>query len=158
MSVEIRRARREDLEAIVRLHEEDELGGHGDAWRPETQAAYEAAFAAIAASPENELYVAEAEGRVVGTFQLTFIPNLTGRGALRVKVASVKVGARLRSRGIGARMMAFAEAAARFRGARILELTSNGTREDAHRFYEERMGFRRSSYGFTKRLDAPGAG
>ena len=151
MHISIRKARAEDLEAIIRLHEEDSLGSHGDAWLPETKPAYEAAFAAIAASPENTLYVAESEGRVVGTFQLTFIPNLTGRGATRVKIESVKVAAALRSQGLGARMMAFAEAEARTRGARSMELTSNKRRTDAHRFYE-RLGFARSHEGFKKSL------
>jgi GNAT superfamily N-acetyltransferase len=151
MSPSIREARADDLEAIVRLHEEDALGTHGDAWIPENRDAYEAAFAAIAGSRDNILYVAEWGRRVVGTFQLTFIPNLTGRGALRVKIESVKVKADLRSRGIGARMMAFAEAQARSRGARLLELSSNKTRGDAHRFYE-RLGFARSHEGFKKKL------
>lgn len=151
MSPSIREARADDLEAIVRLHEEDALGTHGDAWVPENRDAYEAAFAAIAGSRDNTLYVAEWDDRVVGTFQLTFIPNLTGRGALRVKIESVKVKADLRSRGIGARMMAFAEAQARSRGARLLELSSNKTRGDAHRFYE-RLGFARSHEGFKKKL------
>jgi GNAT superfamily N-acetyltransferase len=151
MSPSIREARADDLEAIVRLHEEDALGTHGDAWVPENRDAYEAAFTAIAGSRDNTLYVAEWDGRVVGTFQLTFIPNLTGRGALRVKIESVKVKADLRSRGIGAHMMAFAEAQARSRGARLLELSSNKTRGDAHRFYE-RLGFARSHEGFKKKL------
>jgi GNAT superfamily N-acetyltransferase len=151
MPISIREARAEDLEAIIRLHEEDSLGSHGDAWLPETKPAYEAAFAAIAASPDNTLYVAESEGRVVGTFQLTLIPNLTGRGATRVKVESVKVSAALRSQGIGARMMAFAEEAARAGGARTMELTSNKRRTDAHRFYE-RLGFSKSHEGFKKSL------
>ena len=151
MPISIREARAEDLEAIIRLHEEDSLGSHGDAWLPETKPAYEAAFAAIAASPDNTLYVAENEGRVVGTFQLTLIPNLTGRGATRVKVESVKVSAALRSQGIGARMMAFAEEAARAGGARTMELTSNKRRTDAHRFYE-RLGFSKSHEGFKKSL------
>ncbi len=151
MPISIREARAEDLEAIIRLHEEDSLGSHGDAWLPETKPAYEAAFAAIAASPDNTLYVAESEGRVVGTFQLTLIPNLTGRGATRVKVESVKVSAALRSQGIGARMMAFAEEAARAGGARTMELTSNKRRADAHRFYE-RLGFAKSHEGFKKSL------
>lgn len=90
-------------------------------------------------------------GEVVGTFQLTFIPNLTGRGALRVKVESVKVKAARRSSGIGARMMVFAEDHARSSGARAMELTSNKTRKDAHRFYE-RLGFSRSHEGFKKKL------
>ena len=151
MTVSIRPARTEDLEGIVRLHAEDALGGHGDAWGPEDEAVYEAAFAAIAASPENELYVAQSAGRVVGTFQLTFIPSLTGRGTLRVKIGSVKVAAEHRSQGIGAQMMAFAETIALSRGARRLELTSNVAREDAHRFYA-RLGFARSHAGFTKKL------
>lgn len=150
-NVLIREAARQDLEAIVRLHEEDALGGHGDVWSEETRPLYEAAFRAIAESPCNRLYVAVMDGAVIGTFQLTFIPNLTGRGALRVKVESVKVAARLRSQGTGARMMAFAEEEARARGARLLELTSNAARADAHRFYE-RIGFAKSHVGFKKKL------
>ena len=147
----VREATAEDLEAIIRLHEEDELGSHGDVWSLETQPAYEAAFAAIARSPENKLFVATEGHEVIGTFQLTFIPNLTGRGALRVKVESVKVKAARRSGGIGAKMMVFAEEYARARGAAMLELTSNKTRTDAHRFYE-RLGFSRSHEGFKKKL------
>ncbi len=147
----IRKARASDLEAIIRLHEEDSLGTHGDMWLPETRPAYEAAFAAIERSPENSLFVAVEGDEVVGTFQLTFIPNLTGRGALRVKVESVKVKAARRSGGIGAQMMAFAEDHARTHGAAMLELTSNKTRTDAHRFYE-RLGFSRSHEGFKKKL------
>jgi GNAT superfamily N-acetyltransferase len=150
-SLRIREAEAGDLEAIIRLHEEDELGSHGDAWLPETRPAYEAAFAAIARSPENRLFVALDGDEVVGTFQLTFIPNLTGRGALRVKVESVKVKAARRSGGIGARMMEFAEEHARAQGAALLELTSNKTRGAAHRFYE-RLGFSRSHEGFKKKL------
>ena len=147
----IRQAGAGDLEAIVRLHEEDELGSHGDAWTPENRPAYEAAFAAIARSPENRLFVAIDNNEIVGTFQLTFIPNLTGRGAMRVKVESVKVKAARRSGGIGGQMMTFAEHYAREQGARAMELTSNKTRKDAHRFYE-RLGFTRSHEGFKKKL------
>jgi GNAT superfamily N-acetyltransferase len=147
----VREARFEDLEAVIRLHEEDKLGSHGDAWNPETKPAYEAAFQAIARSPENTLFVAVDGDEVIGTFQLTFIPNLTGRGATRVKVESVKVKSARRSGGIGARMMAFAEDYARTNGAAAMELTSNKTRKDAHRFYE-RLGFSRSHEGFKKKL------
>ena len=150
-ALQFREARAEDLEAIIRLHEEDELGAHGDVWSPETRPAYEAAFTAIAKSPENMLFVAADGDEVVGTFQLTFIPNLTGRGALRVKVESVKVKAACRSGGIGAKMMAYAEEVARSRGAAAMELTSNKVRKDAHRFYE-RLGFTRSHEGFKKNV------
>ncbi len=147
----IREARAGDLEAIVRLHEDDTLGGLEDAWTPETRGTYLAAFAAIAANHDNTLYVAEIEGRVVGTFQITLFPTLTGRGATRVRIGAVQVAAALRSQGIGARMIAFAEAAARARGARSVELSSNKRRTDAHRFYE-RLGYARSHEAFKKRL------
>ncbi len=62
MTLAIREARAEDLEAIVRLHEGDTLGSHGDVWRADTRAFYAGAFAAIAASPDNALYVAELDG------------------------------------------------------------------------------------------------
>jgi len=97
------------------------------------------------------LFVALDGDEVVGTFQLTFIPNLTGRGTTRVKVESVKVKAARRSGGIGATMMAFAEQQARIGGAAAMELTSNKTRRDAHRFYE-RLGYSRSHEGFKKKL------
>jgi GNAT superfamily N-acetyltransferase len=147
----IREAEAGDLEVIIRLHEEDELGSHGDVWSPETRPAYEAAFAAIQRSPENQLFVAVDGREIVGTFQLTFIPNLTGRGTMRVKVESVKVRAARRSTGIGARMMVFAEEHARKYGAGAMELTSNKTRGNAHRFYE-RLGYSRSHEGFKKKL------
>jgi GNAT superfamily N-acetyltransferase len=147
----IREARAEDLEPIVRLHEDDTLGGLEDAWTPETRAVYAAAFAAIAANPDNTLYVAELDGQVVGTFQITVFPTLTGRGATRVRIGAVQVAAHLRSKGIGARMIACAEAEGRARGARSVELSSNKRRTDAHRFYE-RIGYHRSHEAFKKRL------
>ncbi|KAB0269495.1 GNAT family N-acetyltransferase [Microvirga brassicacearum] len=151
IDLQIRDAEAADLEAIIRLHEEDELGGRGDAWTAENRDAYEKAFTAIDRSPDNRLFVALQDGEVVGTFQLTFIPNLTGRGALRTKVESVKVKRSKRSLGIGARMMDFAADAARARGASLLELTSQKSRKDAHRFYE-RIGYSSSHEGFKRKL------
>ena len=147
----IREAEAQDLEPIVRLHGEDTLGGLEDAWTPETRGTYEAAFAAIAANPDNTLYVVELDGRVVGTFQITVFPTLTGRGATRMRIGAVQVAAELRSKGIGARMIAFAEEAGRARGARSVELSSNKRRTEAHRFYE-RIGYARSHEAFKKRL------
>jgi GNAT superfamily N-acetyltransferase len=149
--ITIREARIDDLEAIIRLHEADDVGGHGDAWTPENRRAYEDAFAAVQRSPDNTLFVAVEGGAVIGTFQLILIPSLTGRGALRAKLASVQVRADRRSLGIGARMVAFAEEAAWARGAKALELTSAKPRADAHRFYE-RLGYARSHEGFKKVL------
>lgn len=148
---EMRPARDEDIEAIVRIFTGDPAGGHGDGWSSETRPAYRAAFAAIDRSPDNTVFVAEVQGRVIGTFQITIIPGLVGRGRTRAKIESVHVRRDMRGHGVGAVMMAFAEREAAQRGARLMELTSNKARGDAHRFYE-RLGFQRSHEGFKKTL------
>jgi GNAT superfamily N-acetyltransferase len=147
----IREAEDRDLEAIVRLHEADDVGAHGDAWTAENRPAYEAACAAIRQNPWTGLYVAVSGGEVVGTFQLSFRPGITGRGALHASLESVQVRGDRRSGGIGAKLVAFAERQARERGAASLQLMSNKKRLDAHRFYE-RLGFNRSHEGFKKSL------
>ena len=127
------------------------MGGHGDSWTEENRPAYEAAFAQIAVSPRDHLYVAVLGREIVGTFQLSIVPALTSRGQVRAVLWSVQVRSDQRSRGIGAQMVAFAEAQAKARGAAILQLTSNKTRPDAHRFYE-RLGYAKSHEGFKKKL------
>ena len=147
----IREALADDIEAIVRLHEADQLGGHGDAWTEAHRPAYEAAFAAIATSPHVTLYVVQEDREVVGAFQLVITPGLTGRGSVRARLESVQVRADRRSRGIGAELVAHAVAEARRAGASAMELTSNKHRPEAHRFYQ-RLGFLRSHEGFRKLL------
>lgn len=150
-TIEIRPAIADDLAVIVGLHEADSLGGHGDRWSPRTRGLYEAAFSAIADSPADALFVALHEGEVVGTFQLTLIPVLTGLGRRVARLGSVQVRADQRSRGIGAAMVEAAEREAARRGAALVELASNLARRDAHRFYE-RLGYAKSHAGFKKVL------
>lgn len=153
--IALRAARAADLAAIVRLHEGDEFGRRRDVWSDGNRPAYEAAFAAIAGSPDNALFVAVEDGdegeAVVGVFQITLIPSIAARGGARARVEGVQVHADRRSAGIGAMMMAHAESWARGRGAASIELGSNKARIDAHRFYR-RLGYDQSHEGFKKRL------
>ena len=146
-----RRATHADLPAIVALYADDDRGGHADAWTAATRPAYEAAFAAIDANPRDALMVIAMEGAVIGTFLLTLLPGLTGRGSTRLQLRSVEIAAALRSRGIGAHMLAYVDAYARDHGAALIELTSNESRPKAHRFYL-RHGFLKSHAGFKKKL------
>jgi GNAT superfamily N-acetyltransferase len=146
-SLVVRPAAATDLDAIVALFADDALGGHGDTLDPAARPAYQAAFAAIEASPSDHLFVAEFEGRVVGTFQVSFNPALPHRGRLRATLEAVQVAASMRGRRIGEAMVAHAVAFARDTGAGVIQLTSNRQRVDAHRFYE-RLGFHRSHTGF----------
>lgn len=145
----LRRARREDLPAIVALYADDTLGATRET--PDELAPYEAAFAVIDADARQELMVAELDGRIVGTLQLTYIPQLSYRGQTVAQVEAVRVASGLRSRGLGRKMMEWAIARARAAGCRRLQLTSNKSRTDAHRFYE-RLGFARSHEGMKLAL------
>lgn len=143
--MQLRRARRDDVPAIVALYADDMLGATRE--DPANRAAYEAAFDVVAADANAELIVAEEGGRVVGTFQLNFITHLSHRGNKVAVIEAVRVAASERGRGLGAEMMQWAIARAREAGCAQLQLTSNKRRVDAHRFYE-RLGFARSHEGF----------
>lgn len=148
--IALRRARREDVARIATLIM---LGSpHPQMTREEIAAeaahpSYLDAFAAIEASTHTSLVVAEEQGAVIGTIQVTLIPGLIARGRMRAKFESVHVAPERRGQGIGALMVAHALAFARENGAGIAELTSNKARSDAHRFYV-RLGFEQSHEGF----------
>jgi GNAT superfamily N-acetyltransferase len=147
----IRRAREADLSALVAMFAADPLGGHGDTTDPEAYSDYVGAFATIEASSNQTLFVAEREGDVVGTFQTMITTSLNARGASAMIIEAVQTRADLRGQGIGAKMIEFAIAEAKSRGMRLVQLTSNAVRKDAHRFYE-RLGFKPSHLGFKMAL------
>ncbi len=110
---------------------------------------YITALAEVLAEPSNELVVAiDAEGQLAATMQLTRIPGLARRGATRLQIEAVRVGAQHRAAGLGTAMMQWAMGpAAVATGSALVQLTSDEQRPDAHRFYE-RLGFVGSHRGF----------
>ncbi|HEY1012020.1 MAG TPA: GNAT family N-acetyltransferase [Herpetosiphonaceae bacterium] len=142
----IRRAEAADLPDIVRLLADDPLGSQRERFADPLPESYRAAFAAIERDPGQELVVAELDGAVIGTLQLSFIPYLTYQGGSRAQIEAVRVDASLRSRQIGQRLFEWAIARARERGCHMVQLTTNASRPDALRFYE-RLGFQASHVG-----------
>jgi GNAT superfamily N-acetyltransferase len=151
MQVVFRPARREDLPAIVGLLAEDAMGARRETGDLRD---YEAAFDAIAAEAGNHVIVAERAGEIVATYQMTLISNLSLRAARRAQIEGVRVAAHLRGQGIGAQLMADAEARARAGGAELLQFTANKARKRAHGFYL-RAGYEASHEGFKKTLRSP---
>lgn len=149
-SVHFRRAVIEDLPAIVALLADDDLGRGREDPRLPPNRGYTEAFAAIAADPNQLLAVAVAvqDGRdaVVGCLQLTFIPGLSRLGAWRCQLEGVRVAQARRGSGLGRAMFEWAIAEARRRGCRLVQLTTDKQRRDAHRFYEA-LGFVASHEG-----------
>jgi GNAT superfamily N-acetyltransferase len=147
----VREAREDDVTALIALFAADALGGHGDTQAPEAYPEYRKAFKAIQISPDQTLYVAEREGTVVGTFQTMITTSLTGRGSSSMIIEAVQTRDDMRGQGIGALMIEFCIAEAKRRDVRLVQLTSNAARKDAHRFYE-RLGFKPSHLGFKMAL------
>jgi len=147
----IREARESDLPALIAMFAADPLGGHGDTTDPVAYPDYISAFATIAASSDQTLYIAEHAGDVVGTFQTMVTTSLNARGSSAMIIEAVQTRADMRGQGIGAQMIEFAIAEAKSRGVRLVQLTSNAVRKDAHRFYE-RLGVKPSHLGFKMAL------
>ncbi len=154
-SVLLRRATREDLSSIVGLLADDPVSAaRGDTAQAEDWPAYERAFAAIDADPAQTLLVATSvDGEILATMQLTVIPGLARAGSSRLQIEAVRVRSDQRSGGIGGAMIRWAMDTAPSLGVRLVQLTSDSARVDAHRFYE-RLGFTASHVGFKYRVPA----
>ncbi|SFP26420.1 Ribosomal protein S18 acetylase RimI [Amycolatopsis arida] len=145
----IRAARPDDVPAIVAMLADDPLGATRE--RPDDLAPYRRAFAAVDADPNQHLVVADLGGRVVGTLQFAVIPGLARCGAPRGQIEAVRVHAAHRGRGIGAALVQWAIGQGRRRGCALVQLTSDASRTDAHRFYR-RLGFAPTHTGFRLAL------
>ncbi|HRQ66315.1 MAG TPA: GNAT family N-acetyltransferase [Xanthomonadaceae bacterium] len=142
----------EDLPAILALLADDMLGAARELPGATPAPAHLSAFAAIAADSNNELLVACQGGRTVGFLQITYIPGLSRQGAWRAQVEAVRIASDLRSQGIGRALMTEAIRRAGERGCRLVQLTTDKQRADAHRFYLQ-LGFVASHEGMKLALD-----
>ena len=140
-----RDATREDLDEVVRLILADSLSSDWESGADELGP--RRALEAIEADANNRLIIAEQDGAIVGTFQLTFIPTLTLRGGWIAQIENVRVDSSVRSQGLGQQMVEWAIARAHERESAVLQLSSNNARERAHAFYK-RLGFKQSHTGF----------
>ncbi|MFD5057508.1 GNAT family N-acetyltransferase [Streptomyces sp. NPDC058394] len=147
--LEIRPAALTDIPAVVAMLADDPLGSQRES--PDDLAPYRAAFQRLAHDPNQHLVVAVRDGAVVGTLQLTVIPGLSRRGATRSIIEGVRVHADERGSGLGTRLIQWAVDESRRQDCQLVQLTSDATRTDAHRFYE-RLGFIASHVGFKLAL------
>ncbi|WP_433537707.1 N-acetyltransferase family protein [Micromonospora sp. CA-249363] len=139
-----REAVRADLPDVIALLADDVLGRARDF--TQVDEAYERAFADITADPRNVLIVAEQDGDVVGCLQITYIPGLGRHGAERSLIEAVRVRSDRRGQGLGRQLMVWAIDQARQRGCALVQLTTDKSRTDAHRFYLS-LGFTASHEG-----------
>ena len=143
----VRKMQKADLPRILQLLSDDELGQSPETLQKTTHDDYMRAFTAINADLNQYLAVFEKNDDIIGCLQISFIPGLSRRGALRGQIESVRVAANVRGKGYGTLMMAWAIEKCREQECSLVQLTSDKTRKNAQSFYQE-LGFVPSHEGF----------
>ncbi|MCX4584170.1 GNAT family N-acetyltransferase [Streptomyces sp. NBC_01481] len=143
--LDIRPAVLDDIPAIVAMLADDPLGAQRES--PDDLAPYTAAFERLSQDPNQIQAVAVRSDQVVGTLQLTIVPGLSRRGSTRSIIEGVRIHADERGLGLGTRLIEWAIDESRRQNCQLVQLTSDTSRTEAHRFYE-RLGFEASHAGF----------
>ena len=143
----IRPASAADLTDVLRLYAQPAL----DDGKVISLSESEQIFARMAQYPDYRVYVAERDGRIVGTFALLVMDNLGHLGTCSGVVEDVAVEPACQGQGVGKAMMAHAIALCRERGCYKVVISSNFKRPKAHAFYES-LGFERHGYSFRLTL------
>ena len=147
----MRRARPDDVPAIVRMLADDPLGATRERDETPLPESYRRAFESIDRDANQELIVAGQSERVVGVLQLTLMPSLTYQGGWHAQIEGVRIDAGVRAQGPGRTLCEWAIARARERGCHLVQLTTDKRRPDARRFYES-LGFVASHEGMKLTL------
>ena len=142
--ITIRVATNKDLPVILELYRQ--LDPEGSPVLPLADA--EKIFETANKYPDYQVYVADRQGKTLGTFALLIVDNLAHLGARYGIVEDVVVSAEWRGMGIGRQMMRFAMQKCYAAGCYKLVLSSNKKRTEAHRFYKK-LGFRKHGYSFV---------
>jgi GNAT superfamily N-acetyltransferase len=141
--IEIRPAKHEDIDKILALMVDLEIDD-----QVLDLATAETIFKRMQSYPNYTIYVAVAEGEIIGAFSLLIMDNLAHMGAPSGIVEDVVVHSSWRGQGIGKQMMQFAIQQCQKAGCYKMALSSNLIREQAHRFYDQ-LGFQRHGYSFV---------
>jgi len=90
----------------------------------------------------------EASDRLIGCFQIMFLPHVSFQGMRRCQVESVRIRSDLRDKGLGTELMKYAINLSKEKGCGIFQLTSNKNRiEKAHKFYKN-LGMESTHEGY----------
>ncbi|RXT03798.1 GNAT family N-acetyltransferase [Ammoniphilus sp. CFH 90114] len=150
-AVLMRMATEEDLDQIVYMLADDELGKTRERYEQPLPETYRKAFHSIDSDPNNELVVACIGEEVVGVLQITFIPYLTHQGGWRATIEGVRTATSVRGKGVGSQLIRWVIERAKERGCHLLQLTTDKKRENALHFYE-RLGFKATHEGMKMKL------
>ncbi len=145
--MDFRRAKKEDIPAVIRMLANDKLGKLREDCKDPLPEKYYQAFEKIDSDEKQELIVLENEqNEIIGTLQLSFIQYLTYQGGIRAQIEAVRIREDHRGIGLGEKLFRWAINRAKERDAHLLQLTSDKKRPEAIAFYEK-LGFNPSHEG-----------
>lgn len=152
MTMRFRLATEADLPEIVRLLADDHLGGSRERYTDPLPTEYGLAFAGLQKIGAEVILAEDGDGRVIGCLQLLVLPGLGSLGKRRAQIEAVRIESSLRGKGLGSQLIGYAVTRAKEKGCKLVQLTSDNSRQGAHRLYE-RLGFRASHVGMKLYLD-----
>lgn len=148
MGLIIRQARSADVPRIIALFTQDQADAILEA---ANMGVYEAAFDAIEAERDNGLFVGERDGRVVASYQLTFISRLSDHGRRQAVLADLQIAPDLAGQGLEERLLDDAKSRARAARCKVIQIVAQP--EDAITGVIETAGFTALGTSYTQRLD-----
>jgi L-amino acid N-acyltransferase YncA len=145
----VRAAVEKDIPRILELYEEQLVVGTAEAEKERSPSLehYRQVFSMIESLPGCELIVAEEQGEVTGTAMLMIVPNLSHHALPWIVVENVVVDEKHRRKGVGRLLMDYVLTRAKEAGCYKVQLMSDKSREEAHKFYES-IGYKASAEGF----------
>jgi GNAT superfamily N-acetyltransferase len=153
VTIEIRRAKQDDVGAFVALHREVQelhVAARPDQFKAAEPSALEARFDELFASPDAKIWVAELDGGVVG-YAVSLHqrrPAFTAMPAREwCEIDQIAVTSAHRRRGIATALIQAIIADARLSGLHDIELNSWAFNQDAHLAFR-RLGFQPKAIRF----------
>ena len=141
-----RKANSQDLEEIINLLIDDDLGKLRQKSFEDNIEKYTDVFEKINNDSNQYIVIVELDNKIMGTCHLTFMQSLTFNGSLRMNIEAVRVKKDFRDLGIGKLMIKKSIEIAKENGVKIIQLTTNKSRIKAKKFYED-LGFEASHEG-----------
>jgi len=142
--IKIRQAQLDDLDAVSellrQLHDQHP-------WRDSLKEKAEATLVEIINHPRRYLFVAEIDDAVVGTNDLTIVPNLTHQLSPWGMIENVIVSNQYRNLGVAIALMQSALDQAQREGCYKVELISADYRTASHQLYQK-LGFQENAKAF----------
>jgi len=150
MKTNIRKYTDEDFDQLVDMLRDDDLGKSRESIDEKSNSNYQNAISEITTNENFDIYVMadETSDKLIGCFQIMFLPHVSFQGMRRCQVESVRVRSDLRGRGLGTELMKYAINLSKEKGCGIFQLTSNKNRiEKAHKFYRN-LGMHSTHEGY----------